>query len=60
MFLNKRQSKPGLTENSEGCKKGKLVQEEMVKAKMAVTVNYGSRGKTKYQERIAAGIRMGF
>jgi endonuclease YncB( thermonuclease family) len=52
MFLNKRQSRPGLTENPIGCKKGKLVQEEMVKAGVAEVETYKDRGKLKYVERV--------
>jgi endonuclease YncB( thermonuclease family) len=52
MFLNKRQSKPGLTTNPEGCLKGKLVQEELLKAGMVKIEVYKDRGKLKYEERI--------
>jgi endonuclease YncB( thermonuclease family) len=52
MHLSYNRSREGLTENPAGCKKGKLVQEEMVKAGMARVELYKDRGELKYQERI--------
>ncbi len=52
MHLNKRQSKPGLTENPEGCKEGKLVNEEMVKERLAEVETYKDRGELKYEARL--------
>lgn len=52
MFLNKRQSKPGLTDNPDGCKKGKMVQEELVKRGVVKTEVYEDRGELKYQARL--------
>ncbi|KKR71635.1 MAG: hypothetical protein UU16_C0057G0001, partial [Candidatus Woesebacteria bacterium GW2011_GWA2_40_7] len=42
----------GLKDNPEGCKKGRLVNEELVKAKLAVPVVYKDRGELKYQKRL--------
>jgi hypothetical protein len=44
---------PGLVDNPEGCKNGKLVNEEVVKKGFAKPVVYKDRGPTKYQERIS-------
>jgi endonuclease YncB( thermonuclease family) len=52
MHLTYNRSKEGLKENPAGCKKGKLVQEEMVKAGLAVVEVYKDRGELKYEERI--------
>lgn len=52
MYLNKRQSKSGLTENPEGCKKGKLVNEEMVKNGLAELQKYKDVGELKYEKRL--------
>lgn len=52
MYLNKRQSRPGLTENPQGCKEGKLLNEEMVKAGLAQVLNYKGRGELKYEARL--------
>lgn len=53
MHLSPNQSKPELTENPQGCKQGKLIQEEMVKSGTAKPVIYQGRGKLKYQSRLA-------
>jgi endonuclease YncB( thermonuclease family) len=53
MEKSKNASNPGLVDNPKGCKKGKLVNEEMVKAGMAKPVVYGDRGEMKYQKRIS-------
>ena len=55
MRLSYNKSRPGLTENPEGCQEGKLVQEEMVKAGLADVLNYKGRGELKYEERITEG-----
>lgn len=52
MRLSGNRSNPGLMENPEGCEKGKLVNEEMVKKDLAKTVSYQKRGPLKYEERI--------
>lgn len=53
MHLSRNQSRPGLSENPAGCKEGKLVQEEMVKAGMAKVEVYKDRGELKYQKRLS-------
>mgnify|MGYP001608184535 FL=1 len=52
MHLSNNQSRPGLTDNPEGCKKGKLVQEELIKAGLAKIEVYKDRGELKYEERL--------
>lgn len=52
MYKSRNESNPGLIENPKGCKKGKLVNEEMVKRGFAKTVVYKDRGPTKYESRI--------
>jgi len=52
MHLNKRQSRSGLTENPDGCKEGKLVNELMVDSGLAKVETYQDRGELKYEERI--------
>jgi endonuclease YncB( thermonuclease family) len=52
MHLTYNQSKPGLTENPEGCKKGQLVNEMMVKKGLAKMIFYKDRGEMKYEERL--------
>lgn len=52
MHLSFNRSRPGLTENPQGCKKGKLVQEEMVKAGLAKVEVYKDRGELKYEKRL--------
>ncbi len=52
MRLSFNRSRPGLTENPQGCKRGKLVQEEMVKANLAVVEVYKDRGELKYENRL--------
>jgi len=54
MHKTNNESNLGLTSNPVGCKKGKLVQEEMVKAGKAETVSYKDRGELKYEKRIGA------
>ncbi|MBU2052345.1 thermonuclease family protein [Patescibacteria group bacterium] len=52
MRLSYNKSRPGLTENPEGCKEGELLNEAMVKAGLAETLNYKGRGELKYEERL--------
>ena len=52
MWLSGNSSRPGLTENPEGCKKGKLVNEELVRSGLASPVVYADRGPTKYEARL--------
>ena len=48
MRLSFNRSRPGLIENPQGCKKGKLVQEELVKARLVKIEVYKDRGELKY------------
>lgn len=52
MHKSGNESMPGLTENPKGCKKGKLMNEEMIKKGFAKTVVYKDRGELKYESRI--------
>lgn len=52
MRLSYNKSRPGLTENPEGCKEGKLLNEEMVKVGLAEVLNFKGRGELKYEDRI--------
>lgn len=52
MHLTYNSSRPGLKENPEGCKKGKLINEEMVRQGMASAQRYKERGELKYEERL--------
>lgn len=52
MHLTYNSSREGLVDNPEGCKEGKLVNEEMVKKGMAEAIKYKDRGELKYEERI--------
>ena len=52
MHLSGNSSREGLKENPTGCKKGKLVNEEMVKKGMAQAEKYKERGELKYEKRI--------
>ncbi|MDP1743436.1 MAG: thermonuclease family protein [Candidatus Amesbacteria bacterium] len=52
MYKSQRESNLGLVTNPEGCQKGKLVQEELVKSKMAITIKYKERGEGKYEKRL--------
>lgn len=52
MHRSGSESMPGLTENPKGCKKGKLINEELVKKGFAETVSYKDRGELKYEKRI--------
>ena len=52
MHLTYNTSREGLKENPDGCKKGKLVNEEMVRRGLASTERYKERGELKYEERL--------
>jgi hypothetical protein len=52
MHLTYNRSREGLLENPEGCKKGKLVQEELVRVGMAKVEVYKDRGELKYEKRL--------
>lgn len=52
MHLTYNSSREGLKENPEGCKKGKLVNEEMVKKGLASSERYKERGELKYERRL--------
>lgn len=52
MRLSYNKSRPGLTENPEGCKEGKLINEEIVRAGLAEVLNYEGRGELKYEVRL--------
>lgn len=52
MHLTYNTSREGLKENPDGCKKGKLVNEEMVKKGLASPERYKERGELKYEERL--------
>lgn len=52
MHLTYNSSRPGLTDNPEGCKDGRLVNEEMVKQGLASAEAYKERGALKYEGRL--------
>ncbi|KKU28732.1 MAG: hypothetical protein UX80_C0024G0001 [Candidatus Amesbacteria bacterium GW2011_GWA2_47_11b] len=52
MRLSFNRSRPGLTENPKGCKKGKLVQEELIKEGLVKMEVYKDRGELKYENRL--------
>lgn len=52
MHKSNNESSSGLTANPEGCKNGKLVNEEMIKSKLAQPTFYKDRGELKYQARL--------
>lgn len=54
MHLSYNRSNSGLKENPDGCKEGKLVNEEMVKKGLAVVEVFKDRGELKYEERLRA------
>lgn len=54
MHKSDNESSPGLTQNPTGCKKGKLVNEELIKQKLAVPMIYKNRGELKYEARIGS------
>jgi endonuclease YncB( thermonuclease family) len=52
MHLSGNTSRSGLTDNPDGCKQGKLVNEEMVQLGLVKTEKYQDRGELKYETRI--------
>ncbi len=52
MHKSNNESNEGLIENPEGCKKGKLVNEELVTLHYADPVVYKDRGELKYEKRL--------
>lgn len=52
MHLTYNSSRPGLQDNPEGCKDGKLVNEEMVRDDLASAKAYKERGELKYEQRV--------
>jgi endonuclease YncB( thermonuclease family) len=52
MHKTKNESNPGLTDNPVGCRKGKLINEEMYKQGLVKLVKYSERGPTKYEARL--------
>ncbi|KKU92945.1 MAG: hypothetical protein UY22_C0024G0011 [Candidatus Amesbacteria bacterium GW2011_GWC1_48_10] len=56
MHLTFNRSREGLTENPEGCKKGKLVQEELVKQGVVWVRGYKDRGELKYEGRLMNSV----
>lgn len=54
MHLAYNSSREGLRENPEGCKRGKLANEEMVRNDLASAERYKERGELKYERRMGA------
>lgn len=54
MHFSQKESREGLKENPEGCKKGTLVNEAMVDKKLAVVNILNERGELKYEARLIA------
>ncbi|OGG12630.1 hypothetical protein A2875_05465 [Candidatus Gottesmanbacteria bacterium RIFCSPHIGHO2_01_FULL_46_14] len=54
MHLSQKESREGLKENPEGCKRGTLVNETMVDKKLAVVHKLNERGELKYEKRLMA------
>lgn len=52
MHLTYNTSREGLKENPDGCKKGKLINEEMVRMGLASGEWFKNRGDLKYEKRI--------
>jgi endonuclease YncB( thermonuclease family) len=52
MHLSDNASRPGIMENPQGCLKGKLVNEEIVRSGLALIEKYRDRGELKYENRI--------
>jgi endonuclease YncB( thermonuclease family) len=52
MHLTGNASKNGLIENPEGCKQGRLVNEELVKQGLVEITAYKDRGELKYEKRL--------
>lgn len=56
MHKSNNESNPGLSQNPEGCKNGKLVNEEVIKSGLAIPMFFKDRGELKYQKRINSVI----
>lgn len=52
MHKSDNESNVGLIDNPEGCKKGKLVNQELVTLHLAEPVVYKDRGELKYEKRL--------
>lgn len=52
MHKSDNESNPGLSQNPEGCKNGKLVNEEIIKSGLSIPMFFKDRGELKYQKRI--------
>jgi len=52
MHKSDNESNEGLIDNPEGCKKGKLINEELVISHLAEPVVYKDRGELKYEKRL--------
>ena len=52
MHKSNNERNEGLIDNPKGCKKGKLVNEELVKGNLASPVVYKDRGELKYESRL--------
>ena len=57
IHLTYNSSREGLKENPEGCKKGKLANEEMVRKRLASAETYKERGELKYEGRLGGNRR---
>jgi hypothetical protein len=53
MHKSDNESNPGLSESPKGCKKGKLINEQLVIKHYAEPEVYKDRGELKYQNRIS-------
>lgn len=54
MHLSRNESREGLKENPEGCKKGTLINEAMVDEGLAKVDQLNDRGELKYEKRLMA------
>ena len=52
MRVGYHRSRPGLKENPDGCKEGKLINEIMVDSGLAKVETYKDRGELKYEVRL--------
>jgi len=53
MHKSDNESNVGLIDNPEGCKKGKLINEELIRSDLASPVVYADRGPLKYEFRLS-------
>jgi len=53
MHKSGNESMPGLTDNPKGCKKGKLINEDLFRNKYVELVSYVDRGPLKYEQRLS-------